>query len=225
MTVFSTLPLILLAIWAVSCFGAPVKTYRYFGYGSNVLVSTMKALRQIQPIDASAAVLPDYELRFDGSEKSCLEPAAAFVRPLPGKQVHGVMYTLNADDFAKVGSTEGVPFAYRWKKCFVHTYVGDGADAGMRSIQNQEPIDAMVLVSPNLGDKNIPPSSSYLGLIKEGADLWKFDRKYQEELAGIEEARNLIIPQGLSGILLQVAEAATNTYRNQTWFKNIEPTS
>jgi hypothetical protein len=83
----------------------------------------------------------------------------------------------------------------------------------MRSIQNQEPIDAMVLVSPNLGDKNIPSSSSYLGLIKEGADLWKFDQKYQEQLAGVEEAQNLIIPQGLSGILLKVAEAATNTRR------------
>eukprot|EP00980_Cylindrotheca_fusiformis_P008205 scaffold1736_cov127-Cylindrotheca_fusiformis.AAC.19 len=203
-----------LRLLAVASLAAPPKTYRYFGYGSNVLVSTMKALRRIEPIDATAAVLPDYELRFDGSEKSRLEPSAAFVRPAPGKQVHGVMYTLTADDFAKVGTTEGVPFGYRWKRCSVHTYVGDGEDAGSCSIKQTAPVDTMVLISPNLGDKHIPPSPSYLGLIKEGAKRWKFDRKYQEELEAVEEARNLIIPQGLSGILLQVAEAATGTARH-----------
>lgn len=210
----STLPfLLLLAVWTVSCLGVIPKTYRYFGYGSNVLVSTMKALRRIEPLDATAAVLPDYELRFHGSEMSRLEPSAAFVKPAKGKVVHGVMYTLTAEDFAKVGSTEGVPFVYRWKKCLAHAYKGDGEDAGLRSIQD-EAVETFVLVSPKLGEKNIPPSSSYLGLIKEGAERWKFDRKYQDELAEIEVARNLIVPQGLSGLLLKVAEAATGTTRH-----------
>ncbi|CAJ1942280.1 unnamed protein product [Cylindrotheca closterium] len=200
------------------------KTYRYFGYGSNVLVSTMKALRQIQPLDATAAVLPDYELRFDGSESSRLvEPSAAFVNAATGKQVHGVLYTLSAEDFAKVGRTEGVPFAYRWQKCQVYPYVGNGKEAGKEAMESandaaaasssQRTTDTYVLISPNLGERNIPPSSSYLGLIKEGAAKWKFDQAYQEELASIEEAKNLIIPQGLSGLLLKVAEAATGTKR------------
>ncbi|KAL3941811.1 MAG: hypothetical protein SGBAC_003891 [Bacillariaceae sp.] len=192
-------------------------SYRYFGYGSNVLVSTMKALRQIQPLDATAAVLPDYELKFDGSSNSRIEPSAAFVNPAKGKQVHGVLYTLSEQDFAKVGRTEGVPFAYRWQKSKVYPYIGNGNQAGKEAMESSaEPVlDAYVLISPkNLDDRdNIPPSSSYLGLIKEGAAKWKFDESYQQELASVEEAKNLIIPQGLSGLVLKVAEAATGTKR------------
>lgn len=175
----------------------------------------MKALRRIEPLDATAAVLPDYELRFDGSESSRLEPSAAFVRPCKGKQVHGVLYTLTSADFAKVGRTEGVPFAYRWQKCKVYPYIGDGQKAGKEAVESGlEPVtDTYVLISPKLGDKNIPPSSSYLGLIKEGAAKWKFDKSYQDELQNIDVAKNLIVPQGLSGLLLQVAEAATGTKR------------
>lgn len=123
------------------------KVYRYFGYGSNVIPSTMKALRQIEVREVTAAVLPDYELKFT---------SAAFVRPVPvnddndkdkdkdnntdnntdktlprtGRVVHGLLYTLTEDEFAKVGQTEGVPFGYRWQSCLVYPYRGDGKQAG-----------------------------------------------------------------------------------------------
>lgn len=213
---FASFVLIILLLIISLVAGAPPKTYRYFGYGSNVLVSTMKALRQIEPLDATAAILPDYELRFDGSENNKLEPSAAFVTQAKNKVVHGVLYTLAAEDFAKVGSSEGVPFAYRWKKCQVYTYIGNGEDAGILSLQSQKKaVDAFTLVSTKnlVGKNNIPPSSSYLGLIKEGAKGWKFDRKYQEDLENIQEANNLIIPQGLSGMLLSLAETVTGTKR------------
>jgi hypothetical protein len=206
--------LISLVLLAVPCQGmAAPKVYRYFGYGSNVLPSTMKSLRRIQPLDATAAMLPDFELRFDGSEKNWLEPSAAFVTPSANKQVHGVMYTLTAEDFAKVGSTEGVPFGYRWKKCRVHPYVGDGDEAGLKALQTTPSVEAVTLVSPSLGEKDVPPSPSYLGIIKEGARFWKFDKSYQEILGAVSEAKNLIIPQGLSGLLLRAAEIASGTKR------------
>ena len=208
--------LLLVVALANQCNGLDnVKVYRYFGYGSNVLPSTMKALRQIEPLDATAAVLPNFELRFDGSG-SRLEPSAAFVTPNKSKRVHGVLYTLTPEDFAKVGRTESVPFAYRWKRCRVYTYKGDGEAAGNSAILDSSSVEAFTLVSPRLGEKNIPPSSSYLGLIKEGARLWKFDKEYQEELESIEEATNLIIPQGLSGMLLQAAEMVTGTLESSS---------
>jgi len=193
------------------------EVYRYFGYGSNVLPSTMKSLRRIDPIDFTAALLPDYELKFDGSEGNRIEPSAAFVTPVKNKRVHGVLYTLTADDFAKVGNTEGVPFGYRWKRCRVYPYVGDGETAGRLATEKTMSIEAFTLVSPNnnLGrKKNVPPSSSYLGLIKEGASVMKFDKEYQKELSEIEEATNLIIPQGISGLLLRGAEIASGMKRN-----------
>ena len=185
------------------------KVYRYFGYGSNVLTSTMRALRQIEPMDATAAILPDYELRFDGPGDRGIEPSAAFVAPCASKQVHGIMYTLSPEDFAKVGKTEGVPFGYRWKRCWVHPYVGNGEKAGYDAIGSVRPVEAFTLESPSLGEEDIPPSSSYFDLVKEGAKQWKFDSEYQIMLEGIPISKK----QGISGMLLRIAELVTGTER------------
>ena len=59
------------------------KFYRYFGFGSNVLPSTMKALRHIEvrPDSVTAALLPGYELKFYRD--------AAFVRRQQVKNKNG----------------------------------------------------------------------------------------------------------------------------------------
>jgi hypothetical protein len=213
------------------------KMYRYFGFGSNNLPSTMKALRQIdvRPDCVTAAILSNYQLKFYND--------AAFVRPTTtttttcttnenenesngSSVVHGVLYTLTDDEFAKVGQTEGVPFGYRWQSCLVYPYKGDGKQAGndclssslssSNNINNNNNADTLVSSSPVKAytlvearqQKEIPPSPSYLGLIQEGARLWKFDSSYQEQLASIKTKGN-----GISGILLQVAEKATGTKR------------
>lgn len=220
----------------VFALATPKKKYRYFGYGSNVIPSTMKALRQIEVRDVTAAVLPDYELTF---------ASAAFVRPvdvpnstatdnnvegkhddidknrkLPysGKVVHGLLYTLTEDEFAKVGQTEGVPFGYRWQSCLVYPYRGDGNQAGMDCLNDPDalPFEAYTLVEPTPASRGYtPPSTSYLGLIREGARLWKFDGTYQDKLATIRTAssNNLLFPDGLEGPALQLAEKATGTKR------------
>ncbi len=197
--------------------------YHYFCYGSNVLPSTMVNLRGIQPLNATAAVLPGYQLRFDGQEEpSRWEPSAAFVLPTTSPQspfqhedmVHGVLYTLTEEDFARVGWTEGVPFAYRWQRCIVYPYHGqEGQDIGQQTLLGGTgiPKDAVTLISPKSTiEKNIPPSSSYLGIIQEGARYWKLDASYQLKLAYIPTASNLIIPGGLSGPLLKFAELSAS---------------
>lgn len=187
----------------------PKTSYNYFAYGSNVLPSTMESLRRLNPIKATAAILPDYQLRFDGDARSRLEPSAAFVTPCRGKEVHGVLYTLTVQDFATVGFTEGIPFAYRWQKCGVYPYIGNSKAAGKEASQQQASpsiIDAYTLVSPNLSSEDVPPSSSYLGIIQEGAEYWELDEEYQNYLAGVKTAKNLIIPDGLSRKLLNFAE-------------------
>lgn len=191
--------------------------YQYFCYGSNVLPATMKKLRGIEPLNATAAVLPGYQLRFDGSESSRLEPSAAFV--VESKKwddvVHGVIYTLTPEDFVKVGNTEGVPFGYRWRRCCVLPYIGvDGEDAGAAKLSDSwadNKVDAITLISPKPNiDKDVPPSSSYLEIIRKGAKFWKLDASYQARLASTATAQNLIIPGGLSGPLLQLAEILRN---------------
>jgi hypothetical protein len=250
-----------------------VVVYRYFGYGSNVLPSTMKALRGIDVTDdVTAAILPNYELQFYGSNrnspkgqkqstKQWVESSSAFVQPVPSSSssqqpvttptakdvVHGVLYTLSAEDFARVGQTEGVPWAYLWQRCTVYPYVGDAHQAGMDryvaassgavvstigdgddnktsddgNILVQPPsfvgVEAYTLVPPpsrsTQGWVPVPPSASYLGLIQQGARLWKFDKDYQDKLASVEVATNLLIKDGISELALRVAEKATGTDR------------
>lgn len=230
------------------------KVYRYFGYGSNVIPSTMKALRQIEVREVTAAVLPDYELFFS---------SAAFVRPVPvenrsteddgdhtgndgtfnhdtnrlprsGKAVHGLLYTLSEDEFARVGTTEGVPFGYRWQSCLVYPYRGDGRQSGIDSLNepNSKPIQAYTLVEPSASALNpqgqtknrrkvnpmvngMPPSVSYLGLMRDGARLWNFDKSYQNQLANTDVAKtnNLLFPDGWEGPTLELAEKAIGIKR------------
>jgi len=256
----------------VLALATPKKVYRYFGYGSNVIPSTMKTLRQIEVREVTAAILPDYELKF---------ASAAFVRPvtvtnrtkneiendtkendddamnndrhdelpISGKVVHGLLYSLTEDEFAKVGQTEGVPFGYRWQSCNVYPYRGDGKQAGIDCLNGPDAetlsVQAYTLVEPtpassqqkqqqlqqrrkkeqlkrnnskknkNKRGRDMPPSASYLGLIREGARLWKFDRTYQDELATIQSAKsnNFLFPDGWEGPALQVVEKATGTKR------------
>ena len=197
----------------------PSKIYRYFGFGSNVLPSTMRALRNIEPINATAAVLPNYELRFDGPGGRMGEPSAAFVQKSVRQgssqtRVHGVLYALTDDDFAKVGRTEGVPFGYRWERCSVFEYVGNGVDAGANAIASGCSVEAFTLVPPKRIDTDIPPSSSYLDLIKQGARSFGFDKDYQQFLENCPTADNLLVKEGFSGPLLQAAEKLTQTDRN-----------
>jgi hypothetical protein len=192
----------------------PQPTYNYFAFGSNLDPATMRSLRNLNPIGASAAVLLDYALRFDVPGNPLLEPSAASVQPCPGAVVHGVVYQLTDADFARVGSSEGVPFAYRWKSCRVVTYVGDGECAGAAALRatGTNYLDAYTLckhTNANVQTKQqqfIPPSASYLKIIRDGARYWKLDRSYQDELSQAVVAQNLLVKDGLSGTLLAFAK-------------------
>ena len=129
-------------------------TLHYFAFGSNMLPSTMTSLRNLEPLNASAAVLLDHRLTFDVPGNPLLEPSAASVRPCTTTRnsettdyqktttnsydnntvVHGVVYELSLTDFAKVSLSEGVPFAYQWHKCHVVPYRGDNKEAGQQAV-------------------------------------------------------------------------------------------
>ncbi|KAG7337927.1 hypothetical protein IV203_022456 [Nitzschia inconspicua] len=192
----------------------------------------MKALRQICVQDCVAAVLRDYDLKFYGSSasnrKQLVETSAAFVEPVSSNPstssnstttslVHGVLYTLSEEDFVKVGRTEGVPFAYRWQPCLVYPYLGDGESAGLHAIETTDPVEAYTLVPPSSQQEpsrqQVAPSASYLGLIQEGAELWKFDRAYRDQLAAVEVASNLLVSEGVSGFSLKLAELSAGIDR------------
>jgi hypothetical protein len=103
---------VVVSAWSTS----PGSTY-YFAIGSNLMPSTMTCLRNLSPLSATAAILPDYRLAFDissggggGSEMLSLEPSAASARSCPGRVLHGVLYELDDKDFRALSASEGVPF-------------------------------------------------------------------------------------------------------------------
>jgi hypothetical protein len=203
---------------ACSLSSSPAKTYNYFAIGSNMLPLTMTALRGIRPLNASAAVLPDYQLAFNMDGSPCIEPSAASVRPAVGDCIHGVVYELSESDFARVGSTEGVPFVYRWEPCQVIPYTGNGESAGSQALALAQDTGSTSICRPVASTaytltstrpntpEFIPTSPSYLRILQDGAAYWKMDRSYQTQLGEITTANNLIVQDGLSGSLLQAAE-------------------
>lgn len=184
-------------------------TYNYFGYGSNMVTSTMTDMRRITPLAMTAAILPNHRLRFNLPGLPGLEPSAASVEPCPGEAVHGVCYTLTAKDFGKVGQTEGVPFGYKWQPVYLATYIGNNDDAGLQAALRKDTTDiqmAYTLVATFPRPNDIPPSKSYLGLIQQGAQEWKMDQGYQDKLKQIEYANNLLVTDGIAGATLSWAE-------------------
>ncbi len=192
--------------------------------------TTMTSLRNLSPLSATAAILPNYELRFNIPGNPFIEPSAASVQkriPVTTADetkekefcVHGVLYTLTEDDFVKLGRSEGVPFAYIWERCFPKPYIGNNLNAGHEALllhqqQQQLPVasqteEAFVLTANPLftsksNQKNIPPSKSYLQILKDGAKYWKMDETYQMYLQK-DIATDPIVP-GVSKQLLQLAE-------------------
>jgi hypothetical protein len=182
------------------------KSYNYFGYGSNMVTTTMTDMRRIAPLGVTAAVLPNYRLRFNIPGLPGIEPSAASVEESSQGVVHGVCYSLTPDDFAQVGRTEGVPFGYRWQPVRVATYVGNNEDAGRQALEHKKTfILAYTLVATFSRPNDIPPSKSYLGLIQQGARDWNMDREYRESLERIEYDKNLILYDGVAGATLKWA--------------------
>jgi Gamma-glutamyl cyclotransferase, AIG2-like len=184
-----------------------VASYQYFAIGSNMVPETMTCLRNLRPLSSQAAILPHYSLAFDIPGNALIEPSAASVRRCPGSVVHGVLYELTENDFARLGSSEGVPFAYRWERCSVIPYVGDSDGAGRLALEKSsstDEIDAFVLTKSLLvrNDKDIAPSQSYVQVLQRGATFWKLDRDFQDQLAAVKTSN---IP-GISNSMLQIAE-------------------
>ena len=117
--------------------------------------STMTALRSLNPVAASAAILPNHSLRFNVPGTALIEPSWASVEPVGAggvvpqtsistvnsndqpSHVHGVLYKLTEEDFLRVCNTEGIPFAYTLHRCRVVPYNGDDEKAGYDALLDQ----------------------------------------------------------------------------------------
>ena len=178
-------------------------TFNYFAYGSNVYAPTMTDLRNIQCVQSTAAILDGYKLRFNIPGIPAVEPSWACVEPSNKSNnnnnnkdvVHGVMYTLTPQDFARISMSEGVPFGYQWKVVDVVPYQGDGNSAGRQALESAKSrstavpssaTKAYTLVTNNpFLRRDIPPSKAYRDLLIKGAKDFQMDQDYIEQLEAV----------------------------------------
>ncbi len=211
-----SIPPLLLALITMINLAKPVHSYNYFAIGSNMASSTMTNLRKLNPIASTPAILKDHRLAFNVPGTPFIEPSWASVEMEEGSIIHGVLYKLTEDDFAKVCQTEGVPFSYKLHRCEVMPYEGDGVDAGARMWLNKDAhadAETQVLQAFTLRAgksswrkaKNIPPSKSYKNVLLRGAREFKIDEDYVRQLEQIK-CSEMILGDGIAEKILQFAE-------------------
>ncbi|BBY19669.1 poly-gamma-glutamate hydrolase family protein [Mycolicibacterium litorale] len=119
--------------------------HAYFAYGSNLCVQQM-AQRCPDAADPRPATLADHDWLIN-------ERGVATLEPVPGAQVHGVLWQVSDHDLATLDSAEGVPVRYRRDRLTVQT--DDG------------PAPAWVYIDHRIEPG--PPRPGYLERIIDGA--------------------------------------------------------
>lgn len=94
----------------------------YFAYGSNINLEQM-AVRCPAAQVVGPAVLDGYELLFRGNRRGT---GVATIEPLPGSQVHGLLWKLTPECERSLDVYEGYPRLYEKENITVRT--GDGKD-------------------------------------------------------------------------------------------------
>mgnify|MGYP000328607356 CR=1 FL=1 len=116
---------------------AEKKERLYFAYGSNINLEQM-AQRCPDAEAVGPVVLEDYELLFRGNRAGC---GVATIEPLPGSQVHGLLWKLTPQCERSLDFYEGYPRLYGKDDVTVRT--SDGQELSvMAYITSSAPIFA-----------------------------------------------------------------------------------
>jgi len=137
--------------------------WRYFAYGSNMSGEQMRS-RCPGANDPLNAVLDDHDWLLNRRGVATLEPA-------PGREVHGVLWDVTADDLAALDRWEGVPRYYRRSTMAVRTNAGS--------------VDAEVYIDPVVDPISDPEHwrPGYLDVIRRGAAERALPEHWQRTLA------------------------------------------
>ena len=92
----------------------------YFAYGSNINLDQM-AVRCPAATVVGPVVLDNYELLFRGNRSGC---GVATIEPLPGNQVHGLLWKLTPECEQALDFYEGYPRLYEKEDITVRTEDG-----------------------------------------------------------------------------------------------------
>jgi len=143
----------------------------YFAYGSNMNERLFRERRHMEWLEARVGRLHGYRLAFtvSGGMRPGLSAPANIVAA-PGSVVHGVLYLLPLNKFARLDNSEGRQYGYLWTKA--------EDSAGQRlPVVTYQVLHAAPEGRPGLG---------YLNLIREAARQRGLPKDYVDFLDRIE---------------------------------------
>lgn len=180
-------------------------TVRYFGFGANVDQQLMRRRIGGAPLGAEPAAATGYRLAFTALGFGPEPGFASIERSVAGpSEIHGVLYTLDAAQMARLCASEAVPLAYSVISVRCATY--DGRVVGACALQANGPGR---IVEAAFGP--IRPSERYLGVVRAGARASGLADSWLEYLETIEPASPMFGLPRMPGGASSFADATKQT--------------
>jgi len=165
--------------------------FRYFGYGSNMNLTSLRA-KGIEPLASKRAVLRGWRLRFNVQHFFRHEGGVGNIEPSesPGDQVLGVLHECPDVALAALDAMEAYGHGYDRitveVAAEVETAMGIemGTEMGSKGLEGVEVVPAFTYVGmPQFIDDECLPSRRYLNIVVEGARRSGLASDYVEALA------------------------------------------
>jgi sulfite reductase (NADPH) flavoprotein alpha-component len=148
---------------------------RYFGYGSNMSLVSLRA-KGVVPRASVRARLPGWRLAFDVRHWFRHEGGVGNIHPAPddpGAEVQGVLHTCDAEDLAKLDAVES--FGVGYDRVEVALETDEGPARGVAYVG-----------MPGYLDPSCRPTRRYLSVLVKGAVAAGLDVAYLERLGANE---------------------------------------
>lgn len=143
----------------------------YFGYGSNMSVSSLRA-KGVTAMRSEAAMLEGWRLTFNIPEFFRIEGGTGNIELCPNASVHGVLHACRDADLATLDQLEAVGSVYNRIEASVLTYTGRRAHA------------YVYVGIPAITNPHCLPSQRYLNILTSGAEQMRLDPDYIAQLRG-----------------------------------------
>lgn len=141
----------------------------YFGYGSNMSVTSLRA-KGVAAMRSEAAMLEGWQLTFNIPEFFRIEGGTGNIELCPNASVHGVLHACRDADLATLDQLEAVGIVYNRIEASVLTYTGRRARA------------YVYVGLPGRTNAQGLPSQRYLNILTSGAEQMRLDPDYIAQL-------------------------------------------
>lgn len=147
--------------------------FRYFGFGSNLNMTSLRA-KGVIPLSARRAALYGWRLRFNVQHFFRHEGGVCNIEPSdnPADRVLGILYDCPDEALAPLDAAEACGHGY------------DRITIEVEAETDAAPVSAMTYIGmPEFIDNRCLPSRRYLNIVVEGARSAGLDNSYIEDLA------------------------------------------